>query len=73
MLLPVRAWSGPLRSAYGLHYVYVTQQREAASVDNEAVRREAYYALLEEREREMTREQVVALRRHYPLDVEWPA
>jgi hypothetical protein len=73
MQVPERTWSGPLRSTYGLHYVFIEAKVEGALADAVTVERQAYYALLEEREQQTARAAVMALRRHYPLQVEWPA
>lgn len=70
---PVGAWTGPIRSAYGDHYLHVGDLQPAGVVDVAAVQRQARYALLEQAEREAVRSALVTLRRAYPLQVEWPA
>lgn len=70
---PAGAWTGPIRSAYGLHFIRVEAAAAGGTVELERVERQARYALLEEREREAVRERLQALRRAYPLAVEWPA
>jgi hypothetical protein len=70
---PVAKWSGPIRSAYGEHFVRVTALHAPVPADEAAVLRQARYALLDERERALVRDARVALRRAYPLRVEWPA
>lgn len=72
MQAPLRSWIGPLRSPYGVHFVRVESRTQAGTADVAAVEREAYYTLLDEREREVTQAGVVALRRAYPLRIEWP-
>lgn len=73
MQAPAGAWSGPIGSPYGAHFVRVTHVDAGGAVDAAAVLRQARYALLEERERAAVRARLQALRRAYPLEVEWPA
>jgi hypothetical protein len=70
---PAGAWTGPLPSPYGEHFVHVVSEQPAGRVDVAAVQRQARYALLDERERTAVRRELAALRRAYPLRVEWPA
>lgn len=63
-------WSGPLRSAYGLHLVQVDRIEPAPVPAFEEVSRRAAYALLAEREQTVLREELVRLRQRYR--VEWP-
>lgn len=73
MRAPAGAWSGPIRSAYGAHFIRVLAVDEGAPADVAAVRRQARYALLEERERQAVRMRLQDLRRAYPVEVEQPA
>ena len=70
---PLGQWSGPVRSAYGVHFIRVHAQQPAGAIERATVRRQARYALLEERERAVVRAQLDRLRAAYPLRVEWPA
>jgi hypothetical protein len=65
-------WAGPIRSAYGLHVIRVDAV-DAGRADDAAVLRQAWYALLEERERAAARAGIAGLRRAYPVRIEWPA
>lgn len=69
---PVGAWSGPIRSAYGAHFIRVDAVQAAGSAEVSAVARQARYALLEERERDAIRAALDDLRPAYPVRVEWP-
>lgn len=73
MLAPAGAWSGPIRSVYGAHFIRVHAVDAGAAADVAAVRRQARYALLEERERQAVQARLQDLRRAYPLEVEPPA
>jgi len=70
---PRGRWSGPIRSAYGVHFIRVQAQQPGGALEQAAVRRQARYALLEQRERAVVRAQLDRLRAAYPLRVEWPA
>lgn len=63
-------WSVPVRSAYGMHQVYVSARAPAAPPDYATVRRPAYYALLQEREREAAESALRDLRARYRVTVE---
>jgi hypothetical protein len=67
---PVGQCVGPLQSAYGPHEVCVSARTAGAAPDDAAVRRQAWYALREERERAAAETMLASLRRRYPLDVE---
>lgn len=67
--MPEGAWSGPLRSVYGLHLVRVEQRIPAQAADFARVRDQAAYALLPEREAQTLRETLERLRERYPLEV----
>jgi hypothetical protein len=63
MQAPPRQWSGPIRSIYGAHFVRIDAIQEAGPGDPAAARRQAYYALLEERERAAVARELAALQR----------
>lgn len=69
---PVGAWTGPLRTPYGLHFIRVASRERGGESDVDAVQRQARYALLQERERAAVQAQLETLRRRYPLRVEPP-
>jgi len=70
--VPVGGWAGPLRSAYGLHLVLVTERVGAKlpALDDvrDAVRRE----LLARRRERANRECLDGLLKKYHVTVEWP-
>ena len=69
---PAGQWT-PARSAYGMHEIYVVSRDAAPAPDLAAARRPAYFALLQERERQATAESLRALRQRYPVAVEHDA
>lgn len=70
MALPAGEWSAPIESPYGDHFVRVEAIEPARAPDFNAVQRQAYYALLEERGREAIEQGLQPLRRRYPVEVE---
>lgn len=70
MQAPAGQWAGPFGSAYGIHVVRVSQVETGGA---EPAVRQAYYALLEEKERAAIRTALTDLRRAYPVQTEWPA
>jgi peptidyl-prolyl cis-trans isomerase C len=72
IMAPVGQWSSPIRSAYGVHFIRVRAVEPPGAIDFAAVRGQARYALLEERERLAVQAAIGALRPAYPLRVEWP-
>lgn len=62
-------WIGPLRSPYGLHLVRVEQVEAATPADSAALRTQAGYAWLAEREHELLRETLRHLRLRYPVEL----
>jgi hypothetical protein len=72
MRAPAGAWTGPIRSPYGLHYVFIERHLDAQPADYASVRRQAYYALLQQREQEAVRAALRGLRRLYPVAVASP-
>ena len=73
MALPAGEWSAPIESPYGDHFVRVEAIEPARAPEFETVRRQAYYALLEERGREAIEQGLRPLRRRYPVEVEHEA
>jgi peptidyl-prolyl cis-trans isomerase C len=69
---PLGQWSSPIRSAYGVHFIRVRAVETPGAIDFAAVRGQARYALLEERERLAVQAAIAALRPAYPLRIEWP-
>lgn len=64
---PLGRWSGPFRSAYGWHWIYVRERTPARVSPLATVRSEVREALLAERgDRELRRE-LAKLRRHFGL------
>lgn len=69
MTAPAGQWSGPIRSPYGLHRVRVVEAAPAQAPDFAAVRRQARYALLAEREEQAAAQAIARLARRYELQV----
>lgn len=67
MQAPLQQWSGPIRSPYGLHLVYVAQSESEVPADFAAVRRQAAWALRHEREQQTLQAALAELRQHYRL------
>ena len=65
-------WQGPVRSAYGLHVVYVQERQEGRLPDLNAVRDRVRLALLSERRRDSKNKFYKTLRDHYEIVVERP-
>ncbi len=61
-------WSEPVRSAYGLHLIYLEQRLPAAADDFQALRQRLAYAVLEEKSQSAVRAALPALRRRYRVD-----
>lgn len=72
MAAPLRRWTGPVRSAYGLHFIHVDAIQPAQAANLEAVRQRASYAALERVEQARVEQGLIQLRRRYPLVVEAP-
>jgi hypothetical protein len=70
MQAPLGRWVGPVQSAYGPHEVHVDTRVPAQAPEYAVVRRQAWYALREEREREAVAQATQALRRRYPVSVD---
>jgi hypothetical protein len=62
---PLREWSGPYRSAYGAHLVWVHERIPAALPAFESVRSAVRLALLHERGESHVRETLATLRQRY--------
>jgi len=65
-------WQGPVRSAYGLHVVYVHERQEGRLPDLSAIRDRVRLALLSERRRNSKDKFYKTLRDHYEVVVERP-
>ena len=65
-------WQGPVRSAYGLHVVYVHERQEDRLPDLNAVRDRVRMALLSERRRDSKDNFYETLRDLYEVVVEFP-
>ena len=66
---PVGQWHGPLQSAFGTHQVRVTAITQDP-VELAGLRRQAYYALLEQAETAAVQDALASLRRAYRIEVE---
>ena len=70
MLLPPKQWDGPVRSAYGLHVVYIHDRKEGRLPDLKMVRDRVRLALLSQRRRDSKDTFFKTLRDHYEVVVE---
>lgn len=70
MQAPLQRWQGPIRSAYGLHFVYVDAVEPAQEAEFAALRQRAYYTVREQHEQASLRTALEALRQRYPLRIE---
>jgi hypothetical protein len=71
--VPPGAWAGPLRSAYGLHLVWVHEREPARIAPLDAVRGQVGRALVAERGERRVEETLHRLRARYRVRVEGPA
>ena len=67
--LPERTWSGPLRSPYGLHVVWIAERIAAAPPPFAAVRSRVLHALLNERRESRLQAALQALRARYDVRI----
>jgi parvulin-like peptidyl-prolyl isomerase len=72
MTLDGGRWHGPVRSAYGLHLVWISDSTPAATPDLEAVRRQVDRALRAERQEERLQATIRELRDIYDVRIEQP-
>jgi len=70
MDLPQRQWEGPVRSAYGLHVVYVHERQKSRLPDLNDVRGRVRLALLSERRRHSKDKFYQTIRDQYEIIVE---
>lgn len=70
MDLPQRQWEGPVRSAYGLHVVYVHERQKSRLPDLNDVRDRVRLALLSERRRHSKDKFYQTIRDQYEIIVE---
>ena len=70
MRAPVGEWSGPVASSYGLHLVWVRQRSPAAVPALDSIRSRVRASLLREREQEVLRAHLEALRARARVEVE---
>lgn len=67
--VPARRWSGPLRSAYGLHLVWVDERIGARVPPLDAVRSRVVHAYLRARAQAKLRDRMKSLRARYRVEV----
>lgn len=68
--LELQRWTGPVRSAYGLHLVWIHERVPAGSPPLASVRNQVLHRFLEERSAARLTANVQALRQRYKIDVE---
>jgi hypothetical protein len=68
--LPLRVWSGPVPSSYGLHLVWIDERQPAAALPLAAVRNQVLHALLRARGEQRLRDNLRVLRAHYDVRIE---
>ena len=66
---PVRQWTGPLRSAYGLHLVWVDERIAARLPALDAVRSRVVHGYLRERAQAKLRDRMKSLRARYRAEI----
>ena len=66
---PLQAWSGPVRSSYGLHLVWIDDRVAAHAPPLEAVRNQIVHHLLHRRGADRLRARLRVLRAKYPIEV----
>jgi hypothetical protein len=69
---PVGTWSGPVRSSYGLHLVWVHERRPGQVPPLAAVQNQVVHRLLHERSEARLARALEALRARYAITVEPP-
>jgi hypothetical protein len=67
---PEGAWTGPVKSSYGLHFVWVHERVPARLPELDSVRAEVRGALLHERETEAFERHLEALRRDAVVEID---
>lgn len=67
---PVGEWTGPVQSAWGWHLLRVLRAKPGAPPVYADVKRQAYYALLEKRQKQALREGLQQLRARYPARID---
>jgi len=67
--LPVHAWSGPLKSGYGWHLVYVDQVQPAQRLPFEQVEARVQQDLVDDRRHRLNAGAMAALRRKYAIHI----
>ena len=70
MQAPTGEWVGPIESAYGIHWIFVEDRREATNPPLDEVLREVRSEWLREREKEATRTYVEGLRRRADIRID---
>ena len=68
--LPTRCWSGPIRSPYGLHLVWLAEKRASGVPSIDEVRTQVLQAYRAERQREYSRRMMQEIRAAYEVRVE---
>jgi len=71
--LPVKAWSEPIASPYGMHLVWVDERLAAEPPQLDRVRNQARRDLVAERRRQVERRKIAELRERYAVRIEPPA
>lgn len=69
MAFPPTTWSGPLRSSYGTHLVWVHERLAGGTPPLHAVRSEVRYALLAERTERAVADALTSLRSRYEVQL----
>lgn len=71
--LPVKAWSEPIASPYGMHLVWVDEHLDAGPPQLNRVRNQARRDFVAERRRQIERRKIAELRERYAVRIEPPA
>jgi peptidyl-prolyl cis-trans isomerase C len=67
--LPLRAWAGPVASAYGLHLVWIRERAPGHLLPLDQVRGQVMQQLLQEREKDLLRTRLATLRARYRIEL----
>jgi len=73
MDLSPEQWQGPVRSAYGMHVVYLHERQEGRLPELDTIRNRVRMGLLSERRRDSKETFYETLRNHYEIVVELPS
>ena len=72
MGLPVAVWSGPIKSNYGWHIVWLDEKQKDRLPTLESVRSKVLNDFLQERREKRLRETLNQLRAKYSIRIEYP-